>query len=430
MFGGPSPEPDRRRARLRKPEGLPRACGELFGAVRATRPDLPCMHHKACHFEITIKNRGNCTSIVGAAAYRAGACYHDARTGRRCSYAARRDVASVEMIRGPKDPEEFWNTVDAAETRKNARLAREFVISLPAELPLDNQRRLVRGFCLWLHDRYKLTSMAAIHHPFADGLDREITQDLMLNRDQNRRSTDRQSDRGNPLNHHVHILTPTREWNPDTDTLGPKLRALDDRKTGPLIVQQCRNEWQRRVNVVLEKHGVAARVDLRSYEKMAAAGEAPDGLIAQRKLGPKNTARGRKVERETGQDSSYSGQRRQKVREHNDALWQSWLQLRALEREKARLERSAALAAEREETRRKEAAVAQALEDAPHLDCLDPKAQAIAWAKGENESAIDAQFDRQIDPETEDATEPTTAKPPLSTPVKRPERPVRQRIRK
>ncbi len=403
------------------------------------------MRHKACHFEINIKNRGNCTSIVGAAAYRAGACYHDARIGRRCSYAARRDVVSVEMIRGPDDPEEFWNAVDASETRKNARLAREFIISLPAELPLDDQRGLVRGFCLWLHDHYKLTSMAAIHHPFVDGMDREITQDLP-GRSAGRRAGRRQvrgDDRGNPLNHHVHILAPTREWDPETGTMGPKLRALDDRKTGPQIVQHCREEWQKRVNVLLQKRGVTARVDLRSYEKMAAAGEAPQGLVAQRKLGPKITARGRRIARETGHDSTHSGQARERVQDHNAALWQSWLQLRALEREKARLERSAARAAQQEKERRQAAeaadarlsaardaaAHAQALTDAPHLDCLDPMARAISWAKRKDESGIDAAFERRIDPETQDATAPATEKPPMSRPVKRRRRPARQRVR-
>lgn len=83
-------------------------------------------------------------------------------------------------------------------------------------------------------------------------------------------------------------------WLPDEGRFGAKLRELDDVKTGPEAVQRMRSEWEKRVNAELEKAGVEERVDPRSYEAMAATGDAPDGLMAQRKLGARNTARGRK----------------------------------------------------------------------------------------------------------------------------------------
>ena len=136
------------------------------------------MIHKASRLEIKIRNRRNCASIVAAAAYCAGGRYRCDRTGRLKNYERRRDVVSVESIKMPHDPERVWNAADVAERHPRARLAREFVISLPAELPLDVQRKLVRGYCLWLHEHHGISSMASIHHPLADGLDKEIQSDL------------------------------------------------------------------------------------------------------------------------------------------------------------------------------------------------------------------------------------------------------------
>ena len=141
------------------------------------------MMHKAVHFAVTVKTRSNTSSLVGAAAYRAGASLFDEQTGLRKSYRSKRDVVSVEMIRAAPDIEAFWNMAQKAETRINSRLAREIKIALPHELPLETQRRLVRGYCLWLHDAFGMSSMAAIHHPFADGVDREILADLVPNKE-------------------------------------------------------------------------------------------------------------------------------------------------------------------------------------------------------------------------------------------------------
>ncbi len=394
------------------------------------------MTHKACHFGVTVKNRSNCTSIVGAAAYRAGASYRDERTGLRKSYRSKRDVVSVEMIRGPDDVEAFWNAADAAETRVNSRLAREILIALPYELPLDTQRKLVRGFCLWLHDEYRLTSMACIHHPFAGGWDKEILDDLRHSTEgaDRQQKLFRKNDRGNAKNHHVHILTPTREWIASEQRFGKKLRDLDDLKSGPIIIQRCRDEWETRVNVQLKKHGVTERVDLRSYKAMAEAGDAPHGLAAQPKQGARNTARSRKFSAEDGYDSTHIGRKRGRTRAQNDLLWSSWLLLRALEREKARKERSQELAADRETMRRVEADlkdkeiaeaknredIASALESAAHIDCLDPYAQACAWAEKSSSQDCDPEFDKLLDPEVDDAT--------MSGDERRPRVKIRRRV--
>ncbi|MGR3565063.1 MAG: MobA/MobL family protein [Heliomarina sp.] len=390
------------------------------------------MLHRACNFSISIKGRSNCASLLGAVAYRIGGSLFDHRLGLRKSYRSKRDVVSVEMIRGGGDIEGFWNLVDASETRINARVAREFLISLPAELPLDTQRGLVRGFCLWLHDQYRISSLAAIHHPHADGADREILRDLIPQTEGRIPPKCARGDgRGDPRNHHVHILCPTREYLPDEGRFGKKLRHLDDKVTGPEIVQACRDEWQKRVNVALARHGVKQRVDLRSYEKMVAAGDAPDGLVPQRKLGPKNTARGRRFEIERGHDVSFMGRERKQTQDHNAVVWSCWMKVRALERERSRV-LATEIAAAREAARRAEAATArakikaarseadaaEAIASAPHLDCLDPLSQAIAWANSGASAPTGGEFDKFVDLEDDSSVAASGALTPPSEPVK------------
>lgn len=53
----------------------------------------------------------------------------------------------------------------SAKRRRNVRVIRELRPSLPAELPLSEQVRLVRGFSLWLRDEFGVAVHANIHAP-------------------------------------------------------------------------------------------------------------------------------------------------------------------------------------------------------------------------------------------------------------------------
>ncbi|WCE69472.1 MobA/MobL family protein [Sulfitobacter faviae] len=406
------------------------------------------MRHKASRFEVKVRNRSNTASIVAAAAYCTGGRYHCDRTGKVKNYSRRRDVVSVESIKLPNDPEKVFNAACSKEKHPRARLAREILVSLPHELPLKRQRVLVRGFCLWMHDRYGMSSMAAIHHPLAHGLDQEILRDMIpMTEGQKEVPKLRKDERGNPLNQHVHILCPTRFWNDETGSFGQKIRDLDGIVSGPQIVQEMRDEWQKRVNRELTKANVPMLVDLRSYEKAAANGDAPGGLTPQPKMGPRNTARKRRRILENGSDDTHLGKTRAKIQAKNEELWKSWLLIRDLEREKARLKDSELIAAKNETARlakvdeantnieaaRTADARAKAIENAPHLDTLDPTRAAILWAQGRMEKKIDPKSDRTIDPETETAATPESKQQPrfaMSQKAKQRARPPRQRQRK
>lgn len=261
---------------------------------------------------------------------------------------------SHELINWVGDAASLWNRAEKAETRANARVVRELRHSLPAELPLADQVRLVRGFCLWLRDKYGVAIQADIHAPrFLDRkMERRHTAGKLAMDQAEYRAALFDPARTN-RNFHAHILMTTREVSPETGAFGAKTRILDDKRTGTEEILRIRQEWEKRTNAALKRIGSPARVDLRSYEAMAKAGDAPEGLIAQDHLGPRRAERSRRLE-ELGEDTSAAGRRRAEIKEHNEAVWESWLVQRALEREKDRLA-AEELARAREEARKKKA---------------------------------------------------------------------------
>jgi len=179
----------------------------------------------------------------------------------------------------------------------NSRVARELRPALPAELPLYEQRRLVHGFACWLKDEFGVAVHWVVHAP-----------SFHKKMDSKRFWRDRKSETGwkkylavlidpdkTNLNFHAHIRFTTRRVNGKTGEFFEKTRELDDKRTGAECVLKIRAEWEKRTNAALAREGSDARIELRSYETMAAAGDAPAGLTAQKHLGPKQTARGRRV---------------------------------------------------------------------------------------------------------------------------------------
>ena len=364
------------------------------------------MIHPASHMTMTTYSRADGNSAVGAAAYRARTSFYDERRGRRYSDRSVAGLLSNEIIGWKGSAEELWNAAEASESRINARVARELRPALPAELPLPKQIELVRGMCLWLRDKYGVASQAAIHAPtfhnekkgrqFWNLTSDQGLSDLQLQTLANPKLTNR--------NFHAHILMTTRRVDPESGSFGKKTRTLDDQRDGPKELKVIRAEWQKRCNATLEEVGSDARIDMRSYADMAAAGDAPVGLMTQDHLGPRRTARARKQLRDHDVDRTTAGQNRQAVREHNATLWTSWEILRDLQRQKAREEESERIAADRENERKRAAAgsrqqplevqTAKAAEDAlasaNHLDSSltgTPLAQALAAAQSKDQAA-------------------------------------------
>jgi ATP-dependent exoDNAse (exonuclease V) alpha subunit len=201
--------------------------------------------------------RANGSSAASAVAYRAGERITDERTGKTYDHSARQDVMHKEIVLPSKysgddmgwarDRSSLWNAAETAETRKNARVAREYLVALPVELSPEQRSSLVRGFSQELSDRYGFAVDFAIHAP-------------------------RDFPGSDPRNFHAHLLATTREVMPSG--LGSKT-TLDmsdgDRRArglGPAINEllHVRERWATVTNEAMQEAHIAARIDHRSLE--------------------------------------------------------------------------------------------------------------------------------------------------------------------
>jgi ATP-dependent exoDNAse (exonuclease V) alpha subunit len=199
--------------------------------------------------------RSDGSSAPSAAAYRAGERIRDERTGRTYDHTDRRDVMHKEILLPTRfadadwarDRARLWNAAEAAETRKNARVAREYLVALPVELSPSERIGLVRGFSQELSDRYRFAVDLAIHAP-------------------------RDFPGSDPRNFHAHILATTREVG--TSGLAAKTTLeLNDSKRRELGLEPVihellyvRERWATVTNEALRSAHSSARVDHRTLE--------------------------------------------------------------------------------------------------------------------------------------------------------------------
>src|SRR3546814_12052302 len=96
---------------------------------------------------------------VAAIAYRAGVCLENERDGLVHDYTRRGGVEDAFIVvpegaEWAQDRSALWNAAEAAEKRKDAKVAREYELGLPAELDAGQRRDLVRAFAEDIRDRY------------------------------------------------------------------------------------------------------------------------------------------------------------------------------------------------------------------------------------------------------------------------------------
>ena len=217
--------------------------------------------HSAAHFSVSpIKSTGG-RSAVAAAAYRSGTKLRDDRTGQTHDYRRKGGVLASGIVGIDADRSDLWNTAEATERRSNGRTGYSGEVALPNELDRDAQERLMNRFCEAIHERHGVAVDWSIHAPHRSAKEgRENT--------------------------HAHFAYTDRPVEAD-GTLGKKIRAFADKKDGPAEIEWMRSIWTGFVNDELDAQGhEGARVDLRSHERRAAAGDGPPGLVSQPHLGP------------------------------------------------------------------------------------------------------------------------------------------------
>ncbi len=187
-------------------------------------------------FKMENISRGEGQSSVNSAAYRHRKVFFDNRTGEVCGRktAHKKDLAFAQIFAPENTPpdlivdsETLWNAVEAAEKRKDARLAKEFKIALPAELTPEQNIELTAAFVLEHFTKQGIIADVVIH-------------DI------------------NGHNPHIHIMGTTREVL--STGFGKKVREWDK----PDTLESWRKGWQEICNGFLELYGHDERVDHRS----------------------------------------------------------------------------------------------------------------------------------------------------------------------
>ena len=245
--------------------------GRTYANFVCARSATPKPHRKNAmaiyHLSVKPISRTDGRSATAAAAYRAAIQISDARTGKLHDYRRKQGVVSAVLLVpevAPKwahDRSQVLNAAEIAEVRKNATVAREFEIALPAELNDLQRQQLAHEFAQELVNQHGCIADVAIHQP---------------------------SGGGDQRNHHAHILLSTRRLGPEGFT--DKTRELDDYSSGPKWVHKWRERYAQLQNRYLQQAGCEARVDHRSYQNQGV------DVLPSCHLGPSATA----YERRTG----------------------------------------------------------------------------------------------------------------------------------
>lgn len=182
-----------------------------------SEPDPPAEGSPPMAYHLSVQpiSRAKGRSAVACAAYRSGELLRDKRTGQTHDYRRKGGVLSTGLIGWQGTREELWQAAEAAERRKDARVAREIVVAIPEGLDADAMRAQVLAMVEWLHLRYGVAVDYAVHSP---------------------------SRAGDQRNYHAHLMLSTRAS--DGHALAAtKVRVLDDRKTGPEEIEAIRAYW-------------------------------------------------------------------------------------------------------------------------------------------------------------------------------------------
>ena len=202
-------------------------------------------------------SRASGRSAVASAAYRAGESLTNERDGLTHDFTRRQGVEHCEIVvaqgagaEWALDRSALWNAAEESESRKDARVAREFEIALPHELNAEQRLELTREFAQGLADRHGTAVDFAIHAPHGSSPDQV---------------------RGDGRNFHAHLMMTTRAVN--SEGLGDKTAIERENKwlaanNLPLTQVQLveiRQSWEQTANEHLARAGLEVQIDHRSH---------------------------------------------------------------------------------------------------------------------------------------------------------------------
>ena len=175
-----------------------------------------------------------------ALAYRAALVLVNCRTGERHDYTHRAEGDEVHAygIETPRpsplavSEQALADAIEKAEHRKDSRLLRALIVSIPPELDDRAKEALIKDLAGAIAEHLDTVAAWALHPPSASGDGR---------------------------NWHGHIVIPTRVLSSDGQTLAGKMEHLDNPRTSGDAVAELRNLFADKSN----EHLAAAELDVR-----------------------------------------------------------------------------------------------------------------------------------------------------------------------
>ena len=219
------------------------------------------------HFSVNIISRGKGKSAVASAAYISGEKIKNEWDGVTHDYTKKQGVISKEIFLPDHAPGEYkdrktlWNSVELFEKNSNAQLARNFIISLPKELSIEENKKMIEEYVQNNFVKEGMIVDLAIHDESREG----------------------------NQNIHAHIMTIVRPINKD-GTWGQKSKKeyIQDEKGEKILnkngkpktrkvelttwndkgnVEKWREIFSDLCNKYLERAGAEKRVDHRSFKR-------------------------------------------------------------------------------------------------------------------------------------------------------------------
>ncbi|RFT08034.1 hypothetical protein DYB39_20825 [Providencia rettgeri] len=192
------------------------------------------------HMQFKILKRSEGKSSVYLTAYNNRLRARDERTGELYNYTKKEDLYYSEVMLPNNAPSRFsdavtlWQNIEQVESRKDAQLARYFIVALQKELTLEQNKKLLKRYI-----KKNFTSKGMI-------------ADIAIHDDKN--------------NPHAHVMLTLREVN--ENGFGNKKREWNN----PALVEIWRKKWSYEVNKTFQelniKKGISHLSTLRQKEQL------------------------------------------------------------------------------------------------------------------------------------------------------------------
>ena len=222
------------------------------------------------HFALQIISRKDGRSTVACAAYRSATKLYDESTQTYKDYGRKQNVTHTDILLPKNAPAEYadrqklWNSVEAAEKRSDAQLAREFNVALPNELSLEEQNNIMREYGQYLVDQgmcvdYAIHSVKGNNHGHYMVTMRALDENGKWMPKQKR--VVRLDENGN------RIPMLDKNGNQKKDKKGAKRWEADDIKTTNWDEEETLNNWREQWAIVCNAHlAPELHIDHRSNE--------------------------------------------------------------------------------------------------------------------------------------------------------------------